>query len=525
LRIYLPILIILSAFILFYHLGERPFLSSGEARAGEIALEMLNTGNFIVPYLNEEIILTKPPLFHWLIIACYKIFGVSEFSSRFISALAGILVVVFTYLLGKKFWGEKTGFISGLILLTSPIFFWSARCARIDSLLLLFITISMYCFWRGYELFPKSKKWFLLWFLCMGLGTVAKGQIALAAPLIIVILFLLFTNKRSYISRLSWLWGIILFIVVTAPWFVAVYFLVPKYKAELFFLQQHGAWFAGGQHNEWYKGYVYIPHLFLGFLPWSLVLPLAFVTTWQGFRKKDDKTIFLWLWSIVIFCIFFFFGKKVSRYILPMYPAVSLLMAYVITKRNISRMFLWALVILWAGFIAAVFGFGMYQRFIDPEAVSLIIKYINNTVIVIVGFLMILSGLYGIRQSSFAVSVIMVFISLIMFVKYFIPVEKDYYSPKPFCEMMKKEVLPGGIVRAYNSWDNTIRYYFGRHVDVMRNESELVDFLNSNDKVYCFMWNKVYENLPDEIKNKMFIIGSNYKVLENKVVFVSNKPR
>jgi hypothetical protein len=112
-----------------------------------------------------------------------------------------------------------------------------------------------------------------------------------------------------------------------------------------------------------------------------------------------------------------------------------------------------------------------------------------------------------------------------MFVKYFIPVEKDYYSPKPFCEMMKKEVLPGGIVRAYNSWDNTIRYYFGRHVDVMRNESELVDFLNSNDKVYCFMWNKVYENLPDEIKNKMFIIGSNYKVLENKVVFVSNKPR
>jgi len=523
LRKHFFILLILSGFILFFHLGVRPLLSSGEARAGEIALEMINTGNFLVPYLNEEILLTKPPLFHWLIICCYKIFGVSEFSSRIVSALAGILSVLCLYLLGKKFWGAKTGFIAALFLLTSPIFFWSARCARIDSLLLFFMTFSMYCFWRGYEDIPRGRAWFFLWFIFMGLGTLAKGPIAFTAPIITAILFLFFVGEKKYIKNLNWFGGIILFLAVTIPWFVAIYFIVPHYKSEIFFIQQQGDWIRGGGPREWYKGYVYIPHLFIGFLPWSLALPLVFKDSWREFKNKDKKTVFLWMWIAVIFFIFFFFGKKVSRYILPLYPAISLLTAQVVTRRNINRMFSWFLIGLWISIILAVSLFGLYKKFIEPDLLYIILKHINWPFIVMGGLIILFLSLYAIKKKNLLITILMMVISILMFVQYVIPIESEYYSPKLFCEMMKATVPNDGVVRGYKSWDITIRYYFGRHVDVMREEKDLIDFLNSNDKVYCFMWEKVYKKIPDSVKNKMIILEDNYKVLENKVIFVSNK--
>jgi 4-amino-4-deoxy-L-arabinose transferase-like glycosyltransferase len=516
-------LFILSSFILFFHLGARPLLSSGEARAGEIALEMMKTGDFLVPYLNEEILLTKPPLFHWLIICCYNLFGVSEFSSRIVSALAGILSVLCLYLLGKRFWGEKIGFIAALFLLTSPIFFWSARCARIDSLLLFFMTSSMYCFWRGYEEIPKGRIWFFLWFIFMGVGTLAKGPIAFIAPIFTVILFLFFIKKQMYFRNLNWFWGIVLFICITAPWFIAIYFIVPHYKTEIFFIQQQGEWIRGGGPREWYKGYIYIPHLFIGFLPWSLALPLVFKDTWKEFKNRDDKTVFLWIWSGIVFCIFFFVGKKVSRYILPLYPSISLLAAQVVVRRNINRMFLWALAGLWSFIVLAISSFGLYEKFIDPELLFIIHKHVNWLIIGGTGLILVFLGIYGIKKKSFITAIVMMVVSIIVFVQYVIPIESEYYSPKPFCDMMKTIIPNDGVVRGYKSWDITIRYYFGRHVDVMREEKDLVDFLNSKDKVYCFMWVKVYKKIPEAIKSQMFILDDHYKVLENKVIFVSNK--
>lgn len=504
---YLIFLIIISAFLLFFHLGTRPLLSSGEARASEISLEMLQKGNLLVPYLNEEIILTKPVLFHWLIIVSYKIFGVSEFSSRVPSALAGVLVIILVYLFGKQCWDEKTGFIAGLILVTSPLFFWSSRCARIDSLLLLLITMSLYCFWRG---------WSLGWFLFMGLGVLAKGPIGVIVPLGIVVLFLFFIGRAQLLRRLNWFWGLILFFLVVSPWFIAIYFLVPHHKSEMFFVQQIYAWLGGG--GEWYKGYVYIPHLILGFFPWSLALPGVFLFTW---KKRDEKTVFLWTWAFVVFFIFALTGEKVSRYILPLYPAISLLVASMVnTKKGINNIFSSALVCVWFFIILAC---NLYTGFIEPELAAIAGQYLNRLLISAVGILIIIVGIYGIRKSSFTIPVAISFVSLLLFILCVIPIERDYYSPKPFCEMLKKEIPPDARIGAYKSWDNTIRYYFGRHVSVMHTVKGLLRFLNSQEKVYCFMWDSVYEGLPKEVKENVSVIKSGYRVLEHKVVLVSNK--
>lgn len=517
---YLLPIIVLSVFLLFFHLGTRPFLSSGEARAGEIALEMLTRGDIIIPYLNEEIILTKPPLFHWLIILCYKLFGISEFSCRFPSALSGILVIVLVYLLGKKFWDEKNGAIASLFLLTSPLFFWSARCARIDSLLLFFITASTYCFWMGYSKLSKKNYWFILWFLFMGFGMFSKGPVGIVIPLLIPMLFLLYIKKLYVLKNINWFWGFFVFSIIVSPWFILIYSLVSSYNTEMFFIQQNYVWFGGG--GEWYKGYVYIPHLFIGFFPWSLALPMAFIFTWKDLRyKKDEKIVFLWIWIFVVFFVFGMFGKKVSRYILPLYPAVSLLTSYMVNDRkNMYRIFSLALTII-CFFIILIVNF--YSKIFEPELVLIAGKYINSLWISNIGLLMICLGLYGIKKCNFLIPLIMVFVLLVGFAVYVLPIERDYYSPKSFCEMLKIEVPEDAVLKSYKSWDNTIRYYLGRHVDIMDYEKELLRFLDKTEKVYCFMWQDVYNNLPEDIKKKALIIKGGYRVLDHKTVLVSNK--
>lgn len=535
---YLFILIVISAFLLFFSLGNRPLLSSGEARASEIACEMMQSGNYLIPHLNEEVLLTKPPLFHWIIIMCYKMFGVAEFVSRIPSALSGMLVVVLVYFLGLSFWPSSVekggkGFIAGLLLLTSPLFFWSARCARIDCMLLFYITAALFCFWKGYKAKLHAKLWFLGWFLFMGLGTLAKGPVGIAVPLITVLLFLMCVRKLYVLKKLNWLWGLLLFSLIVFPWYAIIYFIVPPTKSGLFFVQQNQAWFSGG--GEWYKGYVYFVHLFLGFLPWSIALPTAFYVLWKDIKLKRDETkIFLGIWFIVVFFIFFFFGKKVSRYILPLYPAIALITADIIgDRKTLLRSISFVLTGLWIFIIVGINTLGLYKALIDPELFLIIQQHISICNITLIGLLIIVLGIYGIRRRRLIYPVLISIFTLLMFIQYVIPVEKDYYSPKPFCIMLQEVVSDKDELYAYKSWDNTIRYYYGKHVDIIRSKDELlglIDLSNSPEykrtegggKIYFFMWDDVYEELPAEIKGKTEIVQTGYKVMENKVVLICN---
>lgn len=523
-RLYLSTLIVLSFILLFLHLGMRPFLSSGEARASEIANEMLLNGNYFVPHLNEEIILTKPPLFHWIIIGCYKIFGMGEFASRFPSAMSGILTVILVYLLGKMMWNEKTGFYAGLILLTSPTFFWSMRCARIDAFLLFLITASIYCFWRGYSDSKSSKVWFVLWWAFMGLAFLAKGPIGFVTPFGSAMIFMFYRRDKASLRRINWMLGIIVFLLIVVPWYAAIPFITPAGKAKFFFVGQNKAWFGGD--GEWIKIFVYVGHLILGFFPWSIVLPSVVALTWNGFRKKtDDKNSFLWIWFLLVFLIFSFLGKKVSRYILPMYPACALLIARAIAvKPNLTRLFSAVFGLFWFAVLISVNLFGLYSRFIDPELVAIINVYMNKAVISVAAILSVAVSLYGFKIKNFFAPLFVSLISFFMFIMFVMPVERDYYSPKPFCEMLKNEIPENSLIRAYDSWDNTIRYYYGRHVDIMREEKELRDYLSSADRVYCFMWEKKYnDELPQDIKDSVVVVKTGYKVLDRKMILVSNK--
>ena len=179
---YFICIFLLGLFLFFFQIEDRGLWSSHEGRAGQIAQNMQEDGNYVLQRLHcGEISYQKPPLFYWLICLVSKVTGkVDSFSIRFPSAISAFLLSLLVFLVGWSSFSPQVGAISSLVLMTSIRFWWQARVGRIDMLLSFFIIGAGFSFYYGYN--SKSlKRW--IFYLCgyLGLagGMLAKGPIAI----------------------------------------------------------------------------------------------------------------------------------------------------------------------------------------------------------------------------------------------------------------------------------------------------------------------------------------------------------
>ncbi|MGE4357940.1 MAG: ArnT family glycosyltransferase, partial [Candidatus Omnitrophota bacterium] len=222
-NIYIIILAITSAFFFFYKLGELPLLDPDEPRYAEVAREMGETNDFLVPYFNYQPRLKKPPLFYWLIFLAYKIFGINEFSARFPSALFAFMGVFLTYLMGKKLYSYFTGFLAGLILATSLEYLVLSRLAITDMVLCGFFLSCLFFFLKYRE--TRRDIFLLLFWISLALAFLTKGPVGLL-PLLIGLFFMLSERDFSFL-RVFFLRKIYfssLFFILGLSWYVAVAF-------------------------------------------------------------------------------------------------------------------------------------------------------------------------------------------------------------------------------------------------------------------------------------------------------------
>src|SRR4029079_19417624 len=160
-------------------------------RFAEASREMIERGNYIVPYFNNELRLDKPPLTYWEQVASYHLFGQHDFSARFPSAIAAALTAVLILVWGRRMGGEKVGYWAAIIFTLSLQTFVHAKAAVADMWLVLFVTLAS---WAGYEFLPRStlhqgaavsrppwailKSPFFVFYLSLALAFLAKGPIA-----------------------------------------------------------------------------------------------------------------------------------------------------------------------------------------------------------------------------------------------------------------------------------------------------------------------------------------------------------
>lgn len=320
----LALFLLFCLLVLFANLGGPALFEPDEGRNAEKAREMLLIRDWVTPHENFLPVLDKPVFFYWLIALCYKLFGFSEWSARFPSALAGLGTVILIYLFVRDFLGPWEALWSGLILVTNLEFYALAHIVIFDMTLTFFVTLSLCLFYWGSHAHTSARRkmFLLLMYASMGAGTLVKGPIGLVLPGMVIFSYALLSRKRRFFRDLHLPLGSMIFILIVAPWYVWVEIRNPGYL-RYFLWEENFIRFLTPHFNRSEPWYYFLIVVTIGFIPWTVLVPLCVKARWR--RPADEKTQFLALWTILPFIFFSLSNSKLPHYVLPIYPPLAIL--------------------------------------------------------------------------------------------------------------------------------------------------------------------------------------------------------
>lgn len=343
---YKSALLLLAAIgvIWFALLGYRDLLQPDEGRYAEIPREMVATGDWLTPRLNGFKYFEKPAAQYWLTAVGYTLFGESNTTARLWPALLGFLTLPWVMWLGTRLFNRATGLYAGLILTST--FLWVA----LGHTLTLDMGVSAFMsFGIGALLIAQSRRehdpdavrnWMLFGWSMLAVATLWKGLMGIVLPGAVVFLYSVWMRDFRWWRHLHLGKGLALFLLITAPWFIAVSLANPSF-AKFFFLHEHLERFAEKTYHYGEPWWYFIPLLFVAGLPWVANIFMALLR--PGFRSQYgqgprwwvahdaahapafDPVRFLWVYVVFIVAFFSLSHSKLLTYLLPVYPALALL--------------------------------------------------------------------------------------------------------------------------------------------------------------------------------------------------------
>ncbi|GAC1318462.1 MAG: glycosyltransferase family 39 protein [Collimonas sp.] len=325
------LLFLLFCIIWFYMLGARTLVPTDEGRYAEMAREMVATGDWITLRLNGLKYFEKPPLQTWMNALTFELFGLGEWQARLWTGLCGLLGVVLVAFTGARVFSARIGFYAALVLGSSFLWAGLGHINTLDMGLSGMMTISLCALLlaqRSEISHGEQRNWMLLCWAGMALAVLSKGLIGLLLPGAVLVLYTLFSRDWPIWKRLHLVLGLILFFLIATPWFVLISLKNPEFP-QFFFIHEQFQRFTSKIHNRYGPPYYFIPILILGIVPWLGVL---FQSLWNGARERSAASGFqpkklLLIWTLFIFVFFSISDSKLPSYILPIFPALALLIA------------------------------------------------------------------------------------------------------------------------------------------------------------------------------------------------------
>lgn len=319
-------------FLFFYGLGAFGLIGADEPRYAQVAREMLDRHDWITPILGGHPWLEKPPLYYWQAMLAYSVFGVSDLAARIPSAVDATLLVVAVYLFFRKF---RRGVEVDAALITASCagIIGYSRAASMDIGLAASFSIGMLAWWAWRE--SQSRIYLVAFYLCMGLGMLAKGPVAPFLAAVTILLFAIAAHEVRLVAKTLWLPGILLFCAIALPWYIAVQMRNPQFFRE-FILEHNLARFSTNLYHHPEPFWYYIPVTALALVPWIVFIVVALVQStrvWWAERKSGTSDlqlqfrIFACSWLIVPVLFFSVSQSKLPGYILPAIPAGTVLLA------------------------------------------------------------------------------------------------------------------------------------------------------------------------------------------------------
>jgi 4-amino-4-deoxy-L-arabinose transferase-like glycosyltransferase len=525
--------------IYFVNLGRWDLWNPDEPRYAQVAREMIQGGDWILLHFNGKVYGHKPPLFFWLIaLSSYLWQGFTSFSVRFPAAFFGTMTVLLTWLFGRRLFSSRSGLLSGLILATSVEFAFLSTRANIDTTLTFFTTASIYCFFRWMQESgagkPREKgiKGLTIYgfYVGMAIATLAKGPVGFILPLLVALVYFVLLRDWKGIKGMKLFPGMLIFIVIVLAWY---FFAILKggtgYLYETLVTHSLDRYSQG-----WAKVrpiYYYLSNFPADFLPWFLFLIPAMV---YGFSRetleKRKEFFFLLVWFAVIFVFFSLSKGKRGLYLLPLFPAASLMVGklwedFITTPMDHFRR-------EWVSYpLYGLVGVLLIGGAVIPWVVSMKLPaffiYSLPMAVLMAGGSIALFVLYRFRHLG-AVFGLMIAIlaggyfyaSAVVF-----PLINPYKSARSICQEITSRINPGEALGVYGDVGTAPYNYYTDIVPIreLEGKENLLRFLQSTERTFCVLKYKDFLSLKKAEDWPAVQMIVRHNVGDNDLVLISNR--
>jgi 4-amino-4-deoxy-L-arabinose transferase-like glycosyltransferase len=302
----------------------RPLSHPDEGRYAEIPREMLVSGDWVTPHLNDLAYLEKPPLQYWATALAYQLFGPNEWTARLWTLLSAWLDVVLVFLLARRLWDFRTGVIAAALLGSTLLHFVMGQLVTLDTAFTFLMTAMLCAFCMAQaerDSRSRSTAWMLVSWAALGLAILTKGIAAIVIAGAVLTLYVLWQRDWAVLRTLRPIPGIALLAAITLPWFVLVSRANPDFL-QFFFIHEHFQRYLTDEAHRVEPWWYFIGIFAAGVLPWLPQMAGALFNGWRSSAAQGQFSVqrLLWLWSVFVIVFFSLSGSKLAPYILPLFP-------------------------------------------------------------------------------------------------------------------------------------------------------------------------------------------------------------
>lgn len=317
------------ALLCLVSLGDTVVRQEAEQRNQAVVHTMLSSGNYLVPYYEQEIRVQKPPLFYWASAISQKLLGEGLFGFRFPSVIFALLTLCVTWLWARELDGNRLlGTISVALLGSTYLFLQYARLGTYEMPLTFFCSASLLAAYLARK--HHDLRFGLLAGLLFGCAFLAKGTPVLAVMVLPLVLWMVGMGEFRSMFRLRVMVVALLALAISVSWYVVLLVLYPEARAPLVevLLLPFGVdpknIETGARHYE--APWFYLKMLPRDGIPLALFIPATALFAWRRRMWKSDSGERLQLLGFVIpFAVFSLIPQKQDHYLLPLLPPLAII--------------------------------------------------------------------------------------------------------------------------------------------------------------------------------------------------------
>lgn len=533
------ILLLVLGSLFFILLGTRPLFIPEEGRYAEIAREMVASGDYITPHLNDIKYFEKPILFYWLTSLAIKVGGLNLWSIRSVNALLGLFGCLLTYFTAGKLYGRLTGLLAALILGTSCLYFVMVHMISLDLALTYFVTASLFTFLLGSQHVCSSVRlfYFINTAIFAALAVLTKGLIGIVFPVLIMSLWIILVKETRILNLKQLIFCAVVFFIIATPWHFWVGLKNPEFFY-FYFVEQHFLRYLIAEIGHSEPLWFFIPTILVGFFPWSVFFPQAFVTSLSAFWNKKEGykiELFFILWVLIVFAFFSFSKSKLIPYILPIFPPLAILTAHYLTKsyqQNLKIKFNYFILLVVAVSISlGLFFFTHFITVFNPGIAKIYFRL--GAMILLIGTS--LSCVYAYKNTFISILTIVGTSYLFLLVMLASLPFIDTRSTLPLVRVLEPLLQSEDEVITFNQYYQDLPFYLRRRVAILNWRNELTfgmqhqkahdwliddytfwQYWHSNRRLFVIMDKKNYQLLKYNFPNENIILLG--KTITNVVV-------